>query len=173
MDRLLSSSSSSLNTNLKPFTFLPLKPRFNSARFNFSPSNRSSFKWVASTSRNHENPSPFLSATPLFVKPNNSLSQATNSDNPIIESQPLDKINAGDAKKPKVCAFLFLIAKILSVAFDVFYIEFHCRFDSVLFYFKVDFVLLYERYLEEYNCAFLNYKNLILSLVLGNNLCSY
>lgn len=123
MDRLLSSSSS-LNTNLKPFTFLPLKPRFNSSRLNFSPSNRSSFNWVASISRNHENPSPFLSATPLFVKPNNnSLSHVANSDNPIIESQPVDKINASDFKKPKgitVQTFVILSALVVLLVQPVF-----------------------------------------------------
>ncbi|WJX51299.1 Chloroplast protein FOR GROWTH AND FERTILITY 2 [Trifolium repens] len=117
MDRLLSSSS--LNT------FLPPTTRFNSSRFNFLPSNRSSFKWVTSISRNHENPSPFLSSTSLlFAKPMMPLSQVTNSNNPIIESQNLNHINAGgDFKKPKgisVPTFVILSALVVLLIQPIF-----------------------------------------------------
>ncbi|CAJ2679491.1 uncharacterized protein LOC123913059 [Trifolium pratense] len=117
MDRLLSSSS--LNT------FLPPTTRFNSTRFNFLPSNRSSFKWVASISRNNENPSPFLYSTSFsFAKPMMPLSQVTNSNNPIIESQNLNHINAGgDFKKPKgisVQTFVILSALVVLLIQPVF-----------------------------------------------------
>jgi sulfite exporter TauE/SafE len=117
MDRLLSSSS--LNT------FLPPTTRFYSARFNFLPSNRSSFNWVTSISRNHENPSPFLSSTSLFfAKPMMPLSQVTNSNNPIIESQNLNHINAGgDFNKPKgisVPTFVILSALVVLLIQPIF-----------------------------------------------------
>ncbi|XP_058759117.1 chloroplast protein FOR GROWTH AND FERTILITY 2-like [Vicia villosa] len=116
MERLLSSSSS-LNTNLKlkPFTFHPLTTRFPSGTFSFLPSIRSSF--------NHENPSLSLSSTSLFaMQPKNSLSQLshlTDSNSPVIESQPLNHVNAdADFRKPKgitvqTCVILSALAVLL------------------------------------------------------------
>ncbi|CAL5190718.1 unnamed protein product [Lathyrus oleraceus] len=96
MEKFLSSSSS-LNTNLKlkPFSFLSSTTPFRSKTFNFLPSICSSF--------NHENPSPFLSSASLLaMQPKNSLSRLTDSRSPVIESQPLNHINAdADFRKPK------------------------------------------------------------------------
>ncbi|KAK7264207.1 hypothetical protein RJT34_31812 [Clitoria ternatea] len=124
MDRLLSSSSL-LNTNLKLFTLLPPTTRFDSARFNLSPSTRSSFKWITSISSKHENPSPFLSSAPFFATPtapNNSpplsSSHLIHSDCSIPESQPLHRIAAENFEKPKaitarslavLCALVMLL----------------------------------------------------------------
>ncbi|KAK7312263.1 hypothetical protein VNO77_36013 [Canavalia gladiata] len=106
MDRLLSSSS--LNTNLKPFTLLPPTTRFDSGRFNLFSSTRCSFRWVTSISRKHENRSPLSSSAPFFgssTPPNNlpplSSSQLIYSDTSIPESQPLNQITIVDSKKPK------------------------------------------------------------------------
>ncbi|CAL5212583.1 unnamed protein product [Lathyrus oleraceus] len=115
MEKLLSSSSS-LNTNLKlkpkPFSFLSSTTPFRSKTFTFLPSIRSSFS--------HENPSPFLSSASLFaMQPKNSLSRLTDSKSPVIESQPLNHINAdADFRKPKgitvqTCVILSALAVLL------------------------------------------------------------
>ncbi|XP_061342142.1 chloroplast protein FOR GROWTH AND FERTILITY 2-like [Gastrolobium bilobum] len=124
MDRLLSSSSlPSLNTNLKPFTFLPRTSSFCSSKFNFLPSTRCSFRWATSISCKHENPSPLSPPTPIFassIPPNNlpclSSSQATYSYSSLPVSHPINQITGEDFKKPKAITarkFVILAALVM------------------------------------------------------------
>ncbi|XP_061372455.1 chloroplast protein FOR GROWTH AND FERTILITY 2 [Gastrolobium bilobum] len=97
MDRLLSLSS----PPSKPFTF---RSRFESARFNLSPSTRSFLRRTTSICCNHENPSPFSSSTPLFassVAPNNLPSLASSPNRSIPEPHSPNQIATEAFQKSK------------------------------------------------------------------------
>ncbi|KAE9616469.1 hypothetical protein Lal_00034757 [Lupinus albus] len=114
MDRLLSSSPS-LHTNLKPFTFPTHNTLFHFPRFNFFHSTSSLFTRATSISCNLENPSPFSSSTPFSLPPNNLSSplfssRAASSDRSIPKPQYTHHVTTLDLNKPKaITARTFVI----------------------------------------------------------------
>ncbi|RDX65496.1 ureH, partial [Mucuna pruriens] len=93
MDRLLSSSSSPLHTNLNPFT------RFHSARFNLLSPKRCSFLSISSK---HENPPPFSSSAPKTLPPLSSSHLIHSHNTFMLKSQPLNHITTENtSQKPK------------------------------------------------------------------------
>ncbi|TKY67648.1 Urease accessory protein UreH [Spatholobus suberectus] len=112
MDRLLSSSSSSsLHTNLKPFTLLPPTTRFDSARFNLFRRTRCSFPLI---SCDHENPPPLSSSSVPKTLPSLSSSQLIHSHTSIPQCKPLNQITSGNFQNPKaITARIFAILSAL------------------------------------------------------------
>ncbi|XP_019450984.1 PREDICTED: uncharacterized protein LOC109353216 [Lupinus angustifolius] len=111
MDRLLSSSPS-LHTNLKPFTFPTHTTLPHFPRFNFFHSSSSLFNRATSISCNHENPSPFSSSAPFCALPlrPNHLSSPLLSDSSIPNTQYTNHVTTHDLNKPKaITARTFVI----------------------------------------------------------------